>query len=66
MLYTINLWDYYFDLRRVARGNKVFEDFILTDGLSASVTVSRAKRVAAPVAALDTRVSASNAFQQAA
>jgi hypothetical protein len=60
-----DLWEYYFDLRRVAKGNKKFEHFILTDGLSASVTVSRAKRVAAPVAAPNARVSASNAFLQA-
>ena len=38
-----NLWEYYFDLRRIAKGNKKFEYFILTDGLSASV-LSRARR----------------------
>jgi hypothetical protein len=41
----ISLWDYYFDLKCVTRGNKEFENFIMTDGLSASVTVSREKRV---------------------
>ena len=61
-----NLWEYYFNTRHLTKGNKEFENFILTDGLSASVTVSREKRVAAPVAAPDARVSASNAFQQAA
>ena len=60
-----NLWDYYFDLRRVAKGNKKFEHFILTDGLSASVTVSCAKRDVFPVAAPNARVSANIAFQQA-
>ena len=67
-LYTrdMNLWEYYFNMRHLIKGNKKFENIILTDGLSASVTVSRAKRVAAPVAAPDARVSASNAFQQAA
>jgi hypothetical protein len=61
-----NLWEYYFNTRHLTKGNKKFENFILTDGLSASVTVSRAKWVAAPVAAPNARVSASNAFHQAA
>ena len=60
-----NLWEYYFDTRHLTKRNKTFEEFILTDGLSASVTVSRAKRVAAPVAAPNARVSARNAFLQA-
>jgi hypothetical protein len=64
-----NLWEYYFNTRHLTKGNKEFENFILTDGLSASVTISRAKRVAAPVAApvaaQVARVSAMNAFNQA-
>ena len=57
MATDVNLWDYYFDKRRVTKDNRKFEDFILTDGLSASVTL---------VAAQDARVSASNTFHQAA
>ena len=65
-LLGLSLWEYYFDFKRVTRRNKVFEEFIMTDGLSVSVTVSQPKRDAAPVDAQAARESASNAFLQAA
>lgn len=61
----IILWDYYFDMRRSTRGNKVFENIFSTDGMSASVTVSRPKSIPVP-AAISARQSAANAFGAAA
>ena len=61
---VISLWDYYFDMKRFTRGNNQFENIVSTDGMSASVTVSRPKSVSVP-AVLSARRSATNAFTDA-
>ncbi len=35
------LWDYYFDIKRIT---KIFANFLVTDGMSASLCVSRPKK----------------------
>lgn len=49
------VWDYYFNTRLVSRSErKEFEEFMVTDGLSASLIVSRPKLVTEEVAASQT------------
>ena len=41
----ITLFEYYFDLKKILKRSKEFEDQIMTDGVGASITVSRPKVV---------------------
>jgi hypothetical protein len=61
----ISLWDYYFNLKKVVKGNKEFEELLVTDCMSASITVSRLKVVVAEATPAQKTQVARNSFQEA-
>jgi hypothetical protein len=61
-----DLWNFHFNIKPIVKRNKLFEEEIVTDCMSASLVVSRKKKPRDNITPQDARQAASEAFTNAA